>query len=68
MKRTKTLSAISFTAYDVEKTLRWTPAVQNVTHRDVEQPLGCQGRRTCKRQSIGNEILRYAAGRLCPEL
>ena len=86
MKRTKTLSAMSFAAYDVErrtrkgsfyaqvntiidwnpisaiidknyqkrafhlglKTLRWTPAVQNATHRDVEQSLGCQGRRACK--------------------
>ncbi|WP_255317485.1 hypothetical protein [Capnocytophaga canimorsus] len=74
MKRTKTLSAMSFAAYDVErrtrkklflctsryhyrlethfcyhrqtlskrtfrlgrKTLRWTPAVQNVAHRNVE--------------------------------
>nr|WP_245946044.1 hypothetical protein [Bergeyella zoohelcum] len=25
-------------------------------------------RRACKRQSIGDEILRYAAGRLCSEL
>ncbi|WP_172916453.1 hypothetical protein [Capnocytophaga canimorsus] len=37
-------------------------AAQNATHRDVEQPIGCQGRRACKPQPIGNEILRYAAG------
>ena len=50
------------------KTLRWTPAFQNATHRDVEQSLGYQARRVCKWQPIGDEILRYAIGRFCTKL
>ncbi|WP_241694815.1 hypothetical protein [Capnocytophaga canimorsus] len=94
MKRTKTLSAMSFSAYDVERRPRkgsfyaqvdtiidWKPIsaiidkhYQKGISASGEKPydglllfkilliIGCQGRRACKRQPIGDEILRYAPG------